>query len=205
MMVVVTRKLKGLGPQCAPGSERLAPVARRRTLTRVAVLDGKLQASANAGVSFPDAAGCRLRLAVQNPRLRGPGSLPEQHDLSEGERIGVSDGHQRSADVHGLCPSLGPAVELKPGRPAGTDDLDVLPQHPSRVARAERLHRGFLGCEPAGQVRHRVPAPRTIGNLAVGEHAAHEAFAVPLEDFRDPWDICRVESDSQDIHVRASA
>ena len=79
MMVVVTRKSKGLGAQCAPGREGLSPVARRRTLTRVAVLDGKLHASASAGVSFPDAAAAvcawRFRTRARAGRAHSPNSM----------------------------------------------------------------------------------------------------------------------------------
>ena len=79
MMVVVTRKLKGLGALCVPGRERLAPVARRRALTRVAVLDGKLHASANAGSAFltARAAVCawRFRTRARAGRAHSPNSM----------------------------------------------------------------------------------------------------------------------------------
>ena len=73
MTVVVTRELKGLSAQCAPGRERLEPVAGRRTLTRVAVFGGNVRVSAKAGVSLPDASGCqkglrfRTRACVDQP------------------------------------------------------------------------------------------------------------------------------------------
>ena len=61
------------------------------------------------------------------------------------------------------------------------EHLDVLPEHAARVPGSERLHRRLFRREASGQVRHGIAAPRTIGNLAVGEDAAQESVAVALE------------------------
>ena len=69
----------------------------------------------------------------------------------------------------------------------------------------ESLHRRFLRGKPAGEVRNGVAAPRTIGDLPVRENPVQEAVAITLERFRNPWNIRRVQTDSDDVHVRAPA
>ena len=95
----------------------------------------------------------------------------------------------------------GAAVQPQLRRTADADHLDVLPEHAARVAGAERLHRGFLRREPPRQVRHRVAAPRTIGDLSVGEDPAQEAIAVALERLPDARNVGRVEPEPEDVHV----
>ena len=50
-----------------------------------------------------------------------------------------------------------------------------------------------------------IALPRTIGNLAVGEDAAQEAVAVPLEHLAHARDVGRVEPETDDAHVRSPA
>ena len=80
-------------------------------------------------------------------------------------------------------PLGGGAMEAQRGGPSVADDLDVVPQSLG-VTGAERLHRRFLGGEPAGQVRGGVAVPGTIGNLAVGEDPPQEAVAVARDRCR---------------------
>src|SRR5438128_12528704 len=91
-------------------------------------------------------------------------------------------------------------MELQLRRAAVPDHLDVAPQNALRVAGAERFHGGFLGGKARGEMGRRHPAPRAVGNLAVGEDPAHKPVAVAFDDVGDPSDIRRVESDSDDGH-----
>src|SRR5262245_60546123 len=79
-------------------------------------------------------------------------SLAEDHHLCEGERFRMGDRHMRRAAADGGEAAPGAAVEVEPRRAAAADDLDVAPKHALRVPGAERLHRGFLGCEAASEV-----------------------------------------------------
>ena len=76
---------------------------------------------------------------------------------------------------------------------------------PCGVSSAQRFHRRFLGREPAREVRRRISAPRTICNFIVREDAAKEAVPVALEHVGDAGNVGGVESDSENIHDRASA
>ena len=73
------------------------------------------------------------------------------------------------------------------------------------MAGPERLHGGFLCGEPAGEMRYGISAPRTIGNLSFGEHAAEKALAISFEGRGDSGNIGCVESESEDIHGFAPA
>ena len=79
--------------------------------------------------------------------------------------------------------------------------FDVLPQHAARMPGAERLHARFLRGEPAGEVRGRIPAPRTISNLPFGEDSLQKAVAVALQHVRDAGDVGRVEAQPDDVHA----
>jgi len=73
------------------------------------------------------------------------------------------------------------------------------------MAGPERLHRRFLCGEPPGEMRYGIPAPRTIGNLSFGEHAAEKALAISFEGRADPGNIGCIESEAEDIHGFATA
>src|SRR5262245_44165211 len=108
-------------------------------------------------------------------------SLAEDHHLCEGERLGMRDRHVRRAAADGGEAAPGAAVELEPRRAAAADDLDVAPEHALRVPGAERLHRGFLGCEPASEVNLRLAAPQAVRRFVLGEDTMDEAVAVALD------------------------
>jgi len=69
----------------------------------------------------------------------------------------------------------------------------------------ERFHRRFLGSETSGQVRNGVAAPRTIGDLPIGEDTAQEPLPVSLERARDAWDVGDINAQSEDRHASAPA
>ena len=138
-------------------------------------------------------------------RQSGKASVPEQHDLGDGDRFGVSDGDEAAPHLHAGGAPGGTAVQLQLRRPADPHHLDVLPQHSARMAGAEGFHRRFLGGEPPRQVRDRIAAARTISDLLIGEDPVQEAVAVALQRLRDPWQVGRVQSDSDDVHVSAPA
>ena len=96
-------------------------------------------------------------------------SVAEQEHLRHGERLGMRDGERANGGPSCASARRGAAVQPQLRRTAGANDLDVLPEHAARVPGAERLHRGLFRREPAGQVRHGVSVPRTIGDLSVGE------------------------------------
>ena len=62
-----------------------------------------------------------------------------------------------------------------------------------------------LAANRRGQARDGIAVPRTIGNLAVGEHAAQEPLAVPLEHLAHARDVGGIEAETDDSHVRSPA
>ena len=68
-----------------------------------------------------------------------------------------------------------------------------------RVAGAERLHRRFLRGEPPREMHRGHAAARTIVDLAVGEHAVHEAIAVAAQRVGDAGNLGGVESKADDV------
>jgi hypothetical protein len=90
------------------------------------------------------------------------------------------------------------------GPPSRTISMSF-PQDAAGMAGAESLHRRFLRRKSAGEMRDGVAPPRTIGDLLFGEHPMQEAIAVALERFRNPRQIRRVQTNSDDVHVRAPA
>jgi hypothetical protein len=62
------------------------------------------------------------------------------------------------------------------------------------VSCAERLHCRFLGRESTGQVGHRIPATRTIGDLPFGEYALEKSLAVLIERAGDPREVGHVNT-----------
>ena len=117
----------------------------------------------------------------ENPTTGVNASVADEHYLRHGERVGMGDREERPPDLHALSAAGGLAAQLQPRRSATANYFDILPEHAARVARAARLHGGFLGGETAGQVRRGVAPLRTIGNLSCGKHAVQEAIAVPFE------------------------
>lgn len=122
--------------------------------------------------------------------------------MSERERVGVRDGQlRRSAADPGEAPGRA-AVQLQLRRAAGpAHDFDVAPQDILRAAGAERLHRGFLRSEPAGEMNRRMAASHAVRDFAVGENALAESVAVALERRDDAGDFCGVESEADDGHA----
>ncbi len=117
----------------------------------------------------------------------------------------MCDGHERSTYQHAVGAACGATMELQARRSSAADDLDVFPEHAARVARAERFHRRFFCGESAREMGGRVSPLGTIGNLAGGEHPSQEAFAVSFEHRCDAWDVGGVETNTENVHARATA
>ncbi len=113
----------------------------------------------------------------------------------------MRDGQLRRVAADGLEPTCRAAVQLQLRRSATPDHFDVAPQDTPRMARAERLHRGFFGGKPSGEVDGRVAAAQTVRHLGLGENAVCKTLAVPLDRGGYARDVCRVESDSNDVHA----
>lgn len=128
-------------------------------------------------------------------------SVGEQHDLSQRKRFGMGNGDEGLPHVQRIGAPRGTTMEPQLRRAADADDLDVLPQDAARVAGPERLHGRLLHREPAGQVWNRIPAPRTIGNLLLGEYPPQKPIAITGERLRNPWNIRRVEANPDDVHA----
>ena len=148
----------------------------------------------------------RRSVPIRQPRLReGRASVAEEHDLRECQRVGMGDRHQRSTHQHVVGSPGSATVELQARRSATSDHLDVFPEHAPRVTRAERFHRRFLCGKAAGEMWGRVSPLGTIGNLAGGEDASQEAFAVSFEHCCDARDVGCVKTNTENIHARATA
>jgi hypothetical protein len=89
-------------------------------------------------------------------------------------------------------------MELQLRRTAASNDFDRPPEHLRRVASAQRLHGRFLGGEAPGEVNRRVPATKTVGDLAFGEDALDEALAVSLDRVLDARDVGGVDAETND-------
>lgn len=113
----------------------------------------------------------------------------------------MRDCQLRRMAADGLEPTCGAAVQLQLRRSTAPDHFDVSPQYSLRMARAERLHRGFFGGKASGEMDGRVAAAQTVRHLGLGENAVCKTLAVPLDCGGYARDVCRVEADSDDVHA----
>jgi hypothetical protein len=167
-------------------SRRVPSAARgrraRKTLQITSLASGGL--AKRSGVTT---AGCRM--------VNAGCSVSEDQHLREREVFGVSDGQQgRSAADRGKSPRRS-AMKLKLRRPASPYDLDVAPEDLLRVARSERLHGRFLGCEAAGEMYRGGAPPLAVGHLTVGEDTTEEALTVALDGRLDAVNVRGVEAE----------
>ena len=153
------------------------PAARRRCAwTRRVPADAGFR---RAGVSSDGERAARDALAARRqPALR---QSPRISTCASASVVGVGDGQERRAAADGREAPPGAAVKLQLRRTAVADDLDVAPQHATRVAGAERLHRRFLGGEASGKMDGRLAPPLAVRDFAVGEDPMQEPVAVALD------------------------
>src|SRR5688572_754009 len=85
-----------------------------------------------------------------------------------------------------------------------TEDLEIPPEHTSRVPRSDGLHTRFFGGEPAGDMRGRVAATQAVRELMVGKDPPEKTVAEALDGLRDAGDVRRVHTDADNAHVRYS-
>jgi polyphenol oxidase len=122
-----------------------------------------------------------------------------ENHLREGERVAVSDCHERSSAAdRGESPGCA-TVQLQLRRPTPADHLDVTPHHSERMPRAERLHRRFFYGETAGEVGRGTATPEAVGDLVIGEDAVEEPVAIALDGARNTRDVGGVQPDSDDV------
>ena len=128
-------------------------------------------------------------------------SVAEEDHLCKRKGIGMRDGQLRRMAADCLESARGAAVQLQLRGAAASHDLDVAPQHASRVAGAECLHRGFLRCKASGEMNRRVAAAHAVRHFGLGENAVRKTLAVPLDGGGDARDVRCVEPDSDDVHA----
>lgn len=121
--------------------------------------------------------------------------------MCEGKRVGMGDGQQRRAPAHDGQPACCAAVQPQLRGATVANNLNVSPQNALRVARAERLHRGFLGREAAGEVDRRILAAQAVRDLAVGEETMGKPITVAFDGVGDAADVGGIEPESDDVHV----
>ena len=120
--------------------------------------------------------------------------------MRERQRIRVGDGEKCPCGAKpGEVPARG-VVKLQLRGAAMADHLEIAPQDAKRVAGADGFHAGLFRREPPGQVRRGVPTSQAVGDLPVGEHAAQEPIAVPLERLRDAVDFSGINAQADDVH-----
>jgi hypothetical protein len=122
--------------------------------------------------------------------------------LSERQRIRVSDRELRRASADFREASGGAAMQPQLRRTTGlTHDFDIAPQHALRVSGSERLHRGFLGREPAGEMNRWIATPHAVRHFRFSEDSAGEPVAIAFERCGNARDVRGVESESNDGHA----
>lgn len=133
---------------------------------------------------------------------RCAGLLAEEDDLSERERIRVSNRELRGSPAYLRVAPGGTAVQPQLRRTAGlANNLNVAPQHSLRVAGAERFHGCLLGGEPAREMNRWIMPSHAVSDLRFREDAVSEPFAVPFDCCSDTRDIRRVQAESDDGHA----
>ena len=110
-----------------------------------------------------------------------PVSAREEHDLGNGQRVGVRDRQQRTAGAHRVEPALRALMEHEAWRPPVAHHFHAFPELVLRVARSERLHRSFLRRKSSGKMNGGDAAPHAVGDFTLREEALDEAGAVPLD------------------------
>lgn len=114
----------------------------------------------------------------------------------------MCDGEKRGSAAHCGKAAGGAAVKLQLRWTASADYFEVAPEHLLRVSRAEGLHAGFLGGKSSREVDRRRSPTGAVCDFTVGEDAAHESFAVSVEELGDARNLGDVEAKTDDVrHV----
>ena len=148
------------------------------------------------------------RFGEENDNQRSGKGLKDEEHLSECERLRVRNRQERTARVQVGHAAGSAAMKLQLRRTAWrAHDFNVAPQHALRVTGAERLHCGFFCREPAREMGCRVPPPRRVRDLPLGEYAAEEPIAVPRDGRFDPIDFGCIHAETDNVcgHVRSTA
>jgi hypothetical protein len=132
-------------------------------------------------------------------------SLTKQQHLRHRQHVGMRDRQQRRSDAHAFSPGGSPAMQPQLRRAKSPEHFDILPEDSAGVAGSQGFHRRFLRGKPPGQVRHRIAALRTIGNLSVREYTAQKTFPISLERAANSRNVGRIDSQSEDVHDSAPA
>jgi len=139
---------------------------------------------------------------VRNDNPDGAKLVAEDDYLSERQRIRVCDRELRRASADFLEAPRGTAVQPQLRWTTRlTDDFDIAPEYALGMSGSERLHRGFLGCEPAGEMNRRIASPHAVRHLSVRKDSAREPVAIAFERCSDARDVRGVESEPNDGHA----
>ena len=105
-------------------------------------------------------------------------STPEDEDLSQGDGVGMRQRQKRRNAANRGEAAGSAAVKLQLRRTSVPHDLDVAPEDPECVSRAERFHGGFLRREARRKPNLRHSMAGAVRHLTFGEDAVHEPIAV---------------------------
>ena len=117
----------------------------------------------------------------------------------------MGDRQQRGQPAHREETPGGSAMKPQDRWAILANHLDVSPADAVTVARAERLHCGFLGGEAPREMDGRGMSSPAVRDLLVREHSVEEPFAMPLDDVGNATDIRGVEPEPDDLRHAPSA
>ena len=69
------------------------------------------------------------------------------------------------------------------------------------MAGAKRLHCCFLGCKPAGEMWHWIPATLRVCDFTCRKNSVDESIAVARDNCLDPLELGRIHSEADDVHT----
>ena len=121
--------------------------------------------------------------------------------MSQGQRFTVSNREQRAGRSHRLEPACGTALKPQLRGPSRAYDLDVTPEHPLGMARAQRLHGRFLSGKTGGKMRCRISPAFGVRDFSRREDTIQKPVAVSVDRQFNAIEFGRVESYADDMHA----
>ena len=134
--------------------------------------------------------------------------LTHEEHLSERERLRVCNRQERTGRIQVGHTARGAAMKLQlRGGARGAQYLDIAPEHALRMTGAKCFHGRFFRGEPAGEMGCRVPPPRRVRDLSVGEYAAEKPIAVSRDGRFNAvnFGCIHAETDNGCTHVPSTA
>jgi hypothetical protein len=108
----------------------------------------------------------------------------------------------RACTLRGAYVRSLPVQDQGGGLARGPGYFGVGPPDPSRPSSPECLENRFFRGEPCCKVRRRIPVRITVFLLGRGEYSIAETILLTFQDFPNPLDLDRIDSDS-DNHAFA--